>query len=383
MKSKRVLIVIPHLGLGGTEHQTLSTAKALVAKDYKVAVLCLYRCNPSTVASFQDIGVTVVLLSPQYNRYDIKIAYQKTIKLVWFIFRGLRKCISEFHPDIVHVQYMSPGTTVILLLRYVFFKKNIIATAHTTADIYKSVNYIRLLSKYALKAFICITEAAERSFFGSSQLYTADTKLKKRGNHFTIYNNLPSYISVRSVPRTFDAANVTIGVVSRLEHIKGMDLVIPAFAKIHAAHPSTRLLVVGGGSLREHMERQVAEAGLAGCVTFAGRQPQDKLQDFYDKIDILLMPSRSEGFGLTAVEGMARGCVVVASDTGGLPEVVVDGEAGLLHREEDIDDMADKVLSLLVSPEKLQRLSSSAVCNTERFSAESYNRLITNLYSKF
>lgn len=69
-------------------------------------------------------------------------------------------------------------------------------------------------------------------------------------------------------------------------------------------------------------------------------------QAYYDKIDVLLMPSRSEGFGLTAIEGMARGCVVVASDTGGLPEVVTE-DAGLLHRPGDEADMADKVLSLL------------------------------------
>ena len=121
---------------------------------------------------------------------------------------------------------------------------------------------------------------------------------------------------------------VTIGVVSRLEPIKGMDLVVPAFSKIHAMNPNTHLLVVGDGSLRPLMEQQKNNAELNEVVKFAGVQPQEALQTYYDSIDVLLMPSRSEGFGLTAIEGMARGCVVVAANTGGLPEVVSDGKVG-------------------------------------------------------
>ena len=67
-------------------------------------------------------------------------------------------------------------------------------------------------------------------------------------------------------------------------------------------------------------------------LKFVGRQEQAALQSYYDKIDVLLMPSSSEGFGLTAIEGMARGCVLVASNTGGLPEVVREGYESLRQR---------------------------------------------------
>lgn len=379
MRSKRVLIVIPHLSIGGTEHQTLNTAKALIDAGYNVMVMCLYRCIPSTVESFQRLGVNVVLLSPQYNHYGIKIAYHRPLRLVKFLFCGLRRCLSSFDPDVIHVQYMTPGTAVILLSRYVFFRKNIIATAHTAADVYKSLTYIRLLSKYALRAFTCITERAERSFFGNSQLYSPELKLKKRGNHFTIYNNLPSYIAISDKPRQFNTP-VTIGVVSRLERIKGMDLVVPAFAKVHARFPDSRLLVAGDGGLRSVMEEQVRENSLDEVVEFVGRQPQSALQSVYDRIDILLMPSRSEGFGLTAIEGMARGCAVVAADVGGLPEVV--GGVGLLHKPEDIDDLAKKIECLLTDESRLGECSEAARKHVTRFSSDTYSRLIADLYAK-
>lgn len=368
------MICIPCLLTGGTEIQTLSLVEALVNAGHDVTAVCYFEHSKQMVARYEAAGARVVLLSPDGTRPS---GTASVIALLW---NGLRRILKAERPDVVHVQYMAPGAIPIILLRLLGVKR-IVATAHTAADIYPSLKLLHAVQRH-IKAFICITEAAERSFFGSSQLYTPDTVLKKRGNHFTIYNNLPSYISVRSESRTFDATNLTIGVVSRLEHIKGMDLVIPAFAKIHAAHPSTRLLVVGDGGLREHMEQLASDAGLGERVTFVGRQPQDKLQDFYDKIDILLMPSRSEGFGLTAVEGMARGCVLVAADIGGLPEVVTDNETGLLHRCESVDDMAAKINSLLSSPDMMQRFSQAAMRKTERFSAANYNKLIASLYSK-
>ena len=94
------------------------------------------------------------------------------------------------------------------------------------------------------------------------------------------------------------------------------------------------------------------------------------------------MPSRSEGFGLTAIEGMARGCVVVASDTGGLPEVVKDGETGLLHQVEDAEDMTAKIQSLLESRMRIIQLSRNSVSYVSQFSFAKYAAAFCNLYER-
>ena len=159
-----------------------------------------------------------------------------------------------------------------------------------------------------------------------------------------------------------------------------MDLVIPAFARVYAEYPNARLLIVGDGSLRSMMEEQVSETSLEMAVEFVGRQPQTDLQSYYDKIDILLMPSRSEGFGLTAIEGMARGCAVVAADVGGLPEVV-EG-VGILHKAGNADDLADKIKYLLSDDNRLRACSEAGLERVSRFSAETYSRLIADLYAK-
>lgn len=368
----KVLVCIPCLMTGGTEIQTLNLVSALVLAGHEVATVCYFEYSQEMVENYKQAGSKVILLSPDSERPE---GIKDTVRVLFNGFKNVLKCEK---PEVVHVQYMAPGAIPIFILRLLGVKR-IVATAHTSGDIYPSLKLLHFVSRYILTAFQCITKRAEESFFGSSCLYEPGMTLANRGNHFTIYNSLPPYIAIADTPKRFDKP-ITIGVVSRLEPIKGMDLVIPAFTRIYAKHAEARLLVVGDGSLRSLMEQQVRDANIAEVVDFAGRQGQDVLQGYYDRIDILLMPSRSEGFGLTAIEGMARGCVVVAADTGGLPEVVINGEVGLLHRPDDIDDIVDKLYTLFCDRALLEQLGSGAMVRATRFSMAMYSRLIADLY---
>ena len=372
-----ILVCIPCLLTGGTEIQTLSLVQALVRAGHRVVVACYFESSEGMMARFRDAGSEVCLLSPDGRR---PVGIRRTAV---HLYGGLKKAVREFRPDVAHVQYMAPGALAIFILRALGVKQ-IVVTTHTAADIY-SVNGLRtikFIARCCTAAFQCITLKAEKSYFGNASLF--DGTLKR---HFTIYNTLPSHISIRKNPREFNRAAVTVGVVSRLAEIKGMDLVVPAFAeavKLQAGteHPKLRLLVVGDGAQRELMERQAVESGYVEWVEFVGRKEQCELQDWYDRIDILLMPSRSEGFGLTAIEGMARGCVPVVADTGGLPEVVT-ADCGLLHRPEDVDGMARQIHCLASDPLLLDRLSRGSLQRSADFAPERYQEKINILYSLF
>ena len=375
----KVLICIPCLLTGGTEIQTLNTMHALIQGGHNVTVACYFEHTPDMVARYQKAGAKVVLFSPEGIR---STGWRSII----FLYKNLRRIIKQVRPDATHVQYMAPGATVILLL-WLMGIKNIITTAHTPADIYKNLRLIHFIQRHCVRAFTCITELAEQSFFGTSQLYTPETKLKKR-NHFTIHNCLSIDNSLMAIDNsklyTLNSKLncFTLGVVSRLEKIKGMDLVVPAFAEVLKQHPDTRLIVVGDGTLRSAMEQQAIELGCNDNITWAGRQPQEELEKWYSQMDIVLMPSRSEGFGLTAIEAMANGCVVVASNIGGLPEVVHDKICGLLHRSEDITDMADKISSLISDETTYNQLRTQSLSEVEKYSFERYSKLIRNLYEQ-
>lgn len=367
-----ILICIPCLMTGGTEIQTLNLVQALVAGGHRVVTVCYFEYSEDMVTRFRRDGSEVVCLSAAGTRIG-------GWRGILFLYKGFRRLLRQYRPDVAHVQYMAPGAIPILLLRW-FGIRQIIATAHTAADIYPSLRLIHFIQRHCVRTFTCITELAERSFFGTSRLYNENTPLSKH-NHFTIYNALPPGFSIVSENRRFSHP-ITIGVVSRLEEIKGMDLVVPAFAQVKKRYPDTRLIVVGDGSLRETMRQQSRVLGGYDSIEWAGRQPQELLPEWYSRMDIVLMPSRSEGFGLTAIEAMANGCVVVASRTGGLPEVVRDREVGLLHNVASIDDMADKIVSLIANPDCLQLYSAAAIRYVQRYSFERYSLLFNDLYKR-
>lgn len=361
---KSVLVCIPCLLTGGTEMQTLNLVRALKEADYEVTTVCYFEHSSSIVEAYQNAGSKVICLSAQSSR-------PKGIwRTIAFLYNGFSKLLKTTRFDIVHVQYMAPGAIPIILLRLLGCKE-IIATAHTCADIYPNLRLIHFLQKHVLRAFTCISLTAEKSFFGKASLFNKETIIGKR-NHFSIYNALSPNIPIRQAPRQFEEP-LTIGVVSRLEHIKGMDLVIPAFEQVHSSFPATRLLIVGDGSLRTLMEQQATS--IQDVVTFVGRQPADQLCAFYDKIDILWIPSRSEGFGLTALEGMARGCVVVSSKVGGLTEVVSPQYAVEKH------NLSTRCMSLVKDKEHLQSISKANIERASEFSFPLYASQIDSLYS--
>lgn len=371
----KILVTIPCLLTGGTEIQTLNLVRALIQGGHQVTTACYFEHTENMVKQYEEVGSKVVL----FSKAGVRLG---GVKGIIFLLKNLWKIKLSFKPDVVHVQYMAPGAIPIILLK-LMGQKSIVATAHTNADVYgaKAMNLLKFLQSHVLRTFTCITLRAEKNFFGSCSLFDSSIRRIPAHAHYTIYNALPGYIQITDKKRE-NKNFITIGVVSRLEHIKGMDLVVPAFAKVYEKNKNIRLLVVGDGSLRHQMEEDASRSHLCKIIEFAGMQQQRDLQSYYDKIDVLLMPSRSEGFGLTAIEGMARGCVLVASNTGGLPEVVREGYVGLLHQPESVDDLANKICSLIENPKLLEQMRSHLSDYVHQFTFERYADLFNDLYSK-
>lgn len=371
----KILVTIPCLLTGGTEIQTLNLVRALIQGGHQVTTACYFEHTENMVKQYEEVGSKVVL----FSKAGVRLG---GVKGIIFLLKNLWKIKLSFKPDVVHVQYMAPGAIPIILLK-LMGQKSIVATAHTNADVYgaKAMNLLKFLQSHVLRTFTCITLRAEKNFFGSCSLFDSSIRRIPAHAHYTIYNALPGYIQITDKKRE-NKDIITIGVVSRLEHIKGMDLVVPAFAKVYDKHKNVRLLVVGDGSLRHQMEEDASRSHLCKIIELAGMQQQRDLQSYYDKIDVLLMPSRSEGFGLTAIEGMARGCVLVASNTGGLPEVVREGYVGLLHQPESVDDLANKICSLIENPKLLEQMRSHLSDYVHQFTFERYADLFNDLYSK-
>lgn len=367
-----ILICIPCLLTGGTEIQTLNLARALVSGGYRVVVACYFEFAEAMVARYRAAGAEVELMEPEGRRIG-------GLRGLLFLYQRLRRLVKRYRPDIAHVQYMAPGAQPCLFLKMLGVPR-VIATTHTDARIYKSLRLLHFIQRYVVDVFTCITTRAEKEFFGTSRLFSTDTELK-RYDHVTIYNSLPEHVEVAGAARSTLPAKPVIGVVSRMEHIKGMDLVIPAFAEVLKKMPQARLLVVGDGSLLPKMKEQAIDMGISDKVEWSGRQPQEELAVFYDRIDLFWMPSRSEGFGLSALEAIARACPVVACNVGGLPELVSE-DCSMLCEVENVSSLAEMTINILQDESSYIHKSQGALSRAGEFTMPRYTELILNLYDK-
>ncbi|MFD0342848.1 glycosyltransferase family 4 protein [Streptomyces sp. NPDC127117] len=151
--------------------------------------------------------------------------------------------------------------------------------------------------------------------------------------------------------------------VSRLVPRKGQDTLILAMPAILAQVPDAVLLIVGGGPYDKELKRLAEETGVGGSVRFTGPVPWEELPAHYGAGDVFAMPCRTrrggldvEGLGIVFLEASATGLPVVAGDSGGAPDAVLDGETGWVVRGGSVEESADRIVTLLRDPELRQRM---------------------------
>ncbi|MDH3889696.1 MAG: glycosyltransferase [candidate division Zixibacteria bacterium] len=152
-------------------------------------------------------------------------------------------------------------------------------------------------------------------------------------------------------------STVHIGTVRWLTKKYGLEYLIRAFARLAATRDNLKLTIIGWGPLRPELEGLAGSLGIGDRVTFTGRLPNDEVARCFESFDLFVMPSvsRGETFGVAAVEAMASGLPVVASDIGGLPEVVADGLTGRLAPPGDVERLTAALEHYVDSEETRRR----------------------------
>ena len=166
---------------------------------------------------------------------------------------------------------------------------------------------------------------------------------------------------------------------SNFRKVKRIADVIYTFNKIQKEIPS-KLLLVGDGPERPAAEELSRSLGIFENTRFVGKQ-QD-MEDIYAIADLFLLPSEYESFGLSALEAMAAGSPVVATNTGGIPEIVVDGVNGFLSEIGDVESMSRQAISLLSNPILLKQFGKAAKEQANKFDIENIVPQYEKLYAE-
>lgn len=176
--------------------------------------------------------------------------------------------------------------------------------------------------------------------------------------------------------------------VGRIQPLKGVSVAVRALAALGRDHADARLVVVGGPS-GPHGEAEAArtvalveELGLGDRVIFVPPRPHELLSTYYRAADVCLVPSRSESFGLVALEAAACGTPVVASDVGGLRSLIDHGRTGYLVEEHSPGAFAAWVRQILAEPLLAERLSTGAVMRARRYTWARAAHLLSEVYDE-
>jgi N-acetyl-alpha-D-glucosaminyl L-malate synthase BshA len=195
-------------------------------------------------------------------------------------------------------------------------------------------------------------------------------------NHFDIVKDIrviPNFIDLKRFRLTpkdhFKKAIAPMGErilvhTSNFRKVKRTNDVVLVFKKIIEKIPA-KLLMVGDGPERVHCEQLCRNLQICDHIRFLGKQ--DAVEEILSVSDLFMMPSESESFGLAALEAMACKVPVISSNTGGLPELNVNGVTGFMSNVGDIEDMATKAIYILEDDARLSEFKENALNRAKQF----------------
>lgn len=242
-----------------------------------------------------------------------------------------------------------------------------------------------------------IIAATEADAAGLVDLYHAGLnriRIIPPGVNLSLFSPLPIDVA-RETVGVFDPVKRIILFVGRMDPIKGLDTLLQAISLYRQRKDrycsDLNLYIIGGeGGENMMMDPDLSELSelataleLDGCIRFLGTKPQKDLSLYYSAADILVMPSYYESFGMVALEAMACGTPVIASEVGGLQHLVQDGVTGFHIPPGDKERLCEKIDSLLYNTELRKSMADNAIRHAQSFSWEIVARhflaLITEL----
>lgn len=361
-----VVYLITELNIGGAEKVLVHFLRELDQHRYRPLVACLYGGDGAIADELRAMGIAVVDLGMRAQwRLD---AFVRLVQLL----RRRRPTI--LHSSLFHANVMGRlagrliGVPVIISCRQ---------------NISIGAQWREWVNRWTVGLDDCVIAVCELA----RQMELQQTKLAP-DKVVTIYNAIdPGLVDdahpAATVPQPLipkkNADMLVLGTACRFHPQKGLAHLITAFATVSNRMPNVHLVLVGDGELRDALEEQVQMLRLAEQVTFTGFRTD--VLTVLTQLDLFVLPSLWEGLPLVLLEAMAARLPVIATAVGGTPELVVDGETGLLVPAADATALAEAIQHLLANHELRQAMGRQGRLRVEqKFSAAKAVKETTALY---
>ena len=360
MKRLKILQIITRLSVGGASAYCILLSSELKKRGHQV-LLVYGRNEKNEKDMIEDFDSTRTDCNRiQVNTLCREIDPVDDLKTLFTLVRLIRK----ERPDIVHTHTSKAGILGRLAA--------VIAGVPVRVHSFHGTIFEGYFSRWRSIFFVFLEKVASRI----SHCFLVDTDLIKQD---LISRSIARADKIRVLPLGMDldkfkdlspfagrmrsylgiAPNIkVVGMVARLVPIKGVQYFLEAARKVSSEYKNVHFLIAGDGDLRGSLEESAVRLGIKERVSFLGFWKE--LREFYADIDLFVLSSLSEGCPIAILEAMAAGKPVVASNVGGVPDVVSEGATGSLVPSGDAEMLAKAILSSLIFPEKSKRLAENA-----------------------
>lgn len=334
MTSKKQATILQIIGggeTGGSKSQLLALIGRL-QKNYQVKLVCLLEGPVAQEA--RKLG------------YQVKVFPMKAIFDLRAVF-WLKSFITKEAVDLVHTHGVRANFCGRLAAQWA--GKAIVTTVHSSTR----HDYVDSVKRHFYTSFDNLTLGMAHRLIAVSGALAQE--LRERGAAQDKVVIIPNGIELalfesvyRQAKQPLAGTDAVVGTIGRMVGVKDQKTFLAAAAIVLKASPKTRFYLVGDGPLREELELQAKNLGLAEQITFTGFRRD--IPELMAKMDVFVLSSLMEGLPITLLEAMALGRPVVVTKVGGMPEVVKDGQTGYLVPPEDHLLMAEAILKIIANP---------------------------------
>jgi glycosyltransferase involved in cell wall biosynthesis len=361
MNRIKILYIITSLGLGGAERLLLYYIKFLDRSKYDLHVCC-FRAKPDDLLEEMSKFATITNLKVN-NKFNPLIIIQ------------ILKLIRKLNPDIIHTHLFQPR--VYGTIAHMFYRRSVLVTQKHSIVNPKKHNifiFFEMVSIRLNKKVIAISESVRNSLIKYELIPRSKIYVLTNCIDYQSFNKSADLNSRR------DKNEIIIGTVGRLEKVKGINFLLFAIKIILAKFPSIKLEIIGDGSQTSELKEIAKKLGISNSVEFLGKFTD--VIPFYKRMDIFVLASLNEGFGIVLLEAMAMGIPVVATNVNGIKEVVVNGESGILVPPKNPEAIANAVIKIIENSELAEKLVNEGLKRSALFDVKEHVIKLDNFYRK-
>ena len=373
LKNKKYKIgIVCYPTYGGSGVVATELGMALASKDHEVHFISYsqpFRLDVfSNKINFHEVSV------PDYPLFEyIPYEHNLTAKLV--------DVVLHEKLNLLHVHYAIPHASAALSAKQILAAQGIhipiITTLHgTDITLLGKDKSFKSVIEFAINNSDAVTAVSKSLKKETITSFKLEKKIQVIPNF--IDSTLYKFENDKTLRRSFakDSEKIIIH-ISNFRKVKRVQDVLKVFVKIRKEIPS-KLLLIGDGPERLKMEQLCRNLDLCDNIRFIGKLKA--VERVLSVSDLFLLPSETESFGLVALEAMASKVPVVSSNSGGLPEVNIEGKTGFLLEVKDIDGMARKSISLLADQNKLEQFKENAFSHAMEFDLPNILPLYEKIY---